>query len=172
MLEMCCCFVVAVLFLFSINHNTWTATCLSVCVQLCTKESPLSVTRFNFCGIFAVFVSVSQIFSVPNIAGALSTPRHTPCNEAVPWSGMRGLINLVYLLGPPWASQNAAWGPSAHLGDVVAAGGRFLSIVPPWAHVSRSWGDISPPCFSIFPSPTGLLISGFSSQLIALTILF
>ena len=39
----------------------------------------------------------AEQFCVTNLAGALSTPWQTQCNEAMPWSGKRGLINLVYL---------------------------------------------------------------------------
>ena len=50
---------------------------------------------------------------------------------------------------PAWSAMGVgerSLGTTAHLGDVVAAGGRsiyiYTYIVPPWAHISRSWGDI------------------------------
>ena len=38
-----------------------------------------------------------QSLNAEKEAGALSTPWQTQCNEAMPWSGMHGLIIRVYL---------------------------------------------------------------------------
>ena len=40
---------------------------------------------------------MKPVIMVKQTAGALSTPWQTQCNESMPWSGKRGLINLVYL---------------------------------------------------------------------------
>ena len=67
------------------------------------KYSPFhfSTPIFLSCPLSAalsVFLSfVSNCFEGFLHAGALSTPRQTQCNEAMPWSGKHGLITRVYL---------------------------------------------------------------------------
>ena len=45
----------------------------------------------------STWVSIVRFELVYQRAGALGTPWQTQCNEAMPWSGMHGLINRVYL---------------------------------------------------------------------------